>query len=79
MTDLHPGLIVVIAAILYACGFLTGSVLARRRTHDRLMRHLRADPENLRALATEVEDARFRAASAHAERRVGGLLPPEGD
>ena len=77
MSDLHPGLIVVLAAVFYVCSFYTGWLISKRRTHDRVMRQLCADPENLRALATEVEDARFRAASAHAERRVGGLLPPE--
>ena len=58
---------------IFLTGVASGAIVSRRRTRDSVMRGLLADPAYLRALATSVEDARFRAAAADATRHVGGL------
>ena len=58
---------------VYLTGVASGAIVSRRRTRDRVMREMLADPAHLRVLATRIEDARFRAAEADAARRVGGL------
>ena len=66
---------VAVLLTLYLAGLLTGLVLGGRRMRHRVMRELAADPRTLRRMADQVEDARFRATSAHALREVHGLAP----
>jgi hypothetical protein len=68
---------VAVFLALYFMGFFTGMVLGRQRTRHRMMRELAADPATLRKMASQIENARFEAASAQALREVHGLGPAE--
>ena len=58
---------------IFLTGVASGAIVSRRRTRDSVMRGLLADPAYLRALATRVEDARFRAAAADPARPLDHL------
>jgi hypothetical protein len=67
--------VLILAPTLYVIGFATGHLLGLRRGRGKTMRELLADPDGLRHLAAQVDEARFRARAAHAQRSPQGLTP----